>query len=315
MRIDWTGVTPPVPTFLGPRAFVDFPLEQLVERIDWGPFFTTWELSGRYPAILSDPTVGPAASALFRDAQRMLDRIVSERRLRANGVVGFWPAASTEDDDIVLWADETRTRELATIHTLRQQFAKTGERPDLALSDYVAPLATGLADHIGMFVVSAGFGVEELRAEALADHDDYASILAAALADRLAEAFAERMHELVRRELWGYVPDEALDNDALIAERYQGIRPAPGYPACPDHTEKRTIFALLEAEERAGITLTESMAMLPGASVSGLYFWHPDARYFGLGRIDQDQLSDYATRKGWTVDEAQRWLAANLVGG
>ncbi len=315
MHIDWTGVTPPVPTFLGPRGFRDFPLAELVERIDWGPFFTTWELSGRYPAILSDPVVGPAATTLFRDAQRMLDRIVADGSLEARGVVAFWPAASTDSDDILLWADETRATPLATIHTLRQQFAKSGGRPDLALSDYVAPLESGLADHIGMFAVSAGFGLEELRAQALEHHDDYASIMATVLADRLAEAFAERMHELVRRELWGYVPDEALDNDALIAERYQGIRPAPGYPACPDHTEKRTIFALLEAEERVGITLTESMAMLPGASVSGLYFWHPDARYFGLGRIDRDQLSDYAVRKGWTIEEAERWLAPNLVGG
>jgi 5-methyltetrahydrofolate--homocysteine methyltransferase len=179
----------------------------------------------------------------------------------------------------------------------------------------VAPLDVPVRDHLGMFAVSAGFGLEELRTRAMAEHDDYASILAAALADRLAEAFAERMHELVRRELWGYVPDESLDNQALIEERYQGIRPAPGYPACPDHTEKRTIFTLLEAEERAGITLTESMAMLPGASVSGFYLWHPDARYFGLGRIDHDQLEDYAVRKGWSIEEAERWLAPNLVGG
>jgi 5-methyltetrahydrofolate--homocysteine methyltransferase len=315
LRIDWTAITPPVPTFIGPRSFLDVSLEQLVERIDWGPFFSTWELSGRYPDILSDPVVGAAATALFRDAQRMLRRIVDERLLRANGVVGFWPAASTETDDIVLWADAARTRELTRIHTLRQQFAKTGGRPDLALSDYVAPLASGVADHIGMFAVSSGFGLEELRAEAIAEHDDYASIMAAALADRLAEAFAERMHEQVRRELWGYAPDETLDNAALIAERYQGIRPAPGYPACPDHTEKATIFDLLEAEERAGIRLTESMAMLPGASVSGFYLWHPDARYFGLGRIDRDQLEEYASRKGWTIEEAERWLAPNLIGG
>jgi 5-methyltetrahydrofolate--homocysteine methyltransferase len=299
LRLDWSGVTPPVPTFLGPRTFTGFPLTELVERIDWSPFFSTWELSGRYPGILSDPVVGPAASALFRDAQAMLRRIVDERALEARGVVGFWPAASTPTDDIVLWADAARTRPLATVHTLRQQFAKTGGRPDLALSDYVAPLDASVADHLGMFVVSAGFGLEELRARALEQHDDYTSIMAAALADRIAEAFAERMHELVRRELWGYAPEESLDNEALIEERYQGIRPAPGYPACPDHTEKRTIFTLLEAEERVGITLTESMAMLPGASVSGFYFWHPEARYLGLGRIDHDQL----------------WLAPNLVGG
>jgi 5-methyltetrahydrofolate--homocysteine methyltransferase len=315
LRIDWTSSVPPVPTFLGARSFNDVPLDELVERIDWGPFFTTWELSGRYPAILADPVVGPAASALFRDAQRLLERIVEGRLLRANGVVGFWPAASTPTDDIVLWADAARTRPLATVHTLRQQFAKTGDRPDLAMSDYVAPLDAPVADHLGMFAVSTGFGLEELREQALAEHDDYASIMAAALADRLAEAFAERMHELVRRELWGYAPDEALDNEALIAERYQGIRPAPGYPACPDHTEKATIFELLEAERRAGITLTESMAMLPGASVSGFYLWHPEARYFGLGRIDRDQLEEYAARKGWSLAEAERWLAPNLMGG
>ncbi|MET0773296.1 MAG: methionine synthase [Candidatus Limnocylindrales bacterium] len=315
LRIDWSAVTPPVPSFLGPRTFSDVPLAELVARIDWGPFFTTWELAGRYPDILADPVVGAAATTLFRDAQRMLERIVSESSLRATGVVGFWPAASTETDDIVVWADEARTRRLATIHTLRQQFAKTRDRPDLALSDYVAPLDAGVADHIGMFAVSAGFGLEELRAQAIAEHDDYASIMAAALADRLAEAFAEWMHERVRRELWGYAPDEALDNDAIIAERYQGIRPAPGYPACPDHTEKRTIFDLLEAEQRAGISLTESMAMLPGSSVSGFYLWHPEARYFGLGRIDRDQLEDYAARKGWSLEEAERWLAPNLLGG
>jgi 5-methyltetrahydrofolate--homocysteine methyltransferase len=286
-----------------------------VQRIDWTPFFSTWELSGRYPEILSDAVVGAAATTVFRDAQRMLERIVSDGLLQANGVVGFWPAAATDSDDIVLWGDEQRTTPLATIHTLRQQFAKTGGRPDLALSDYVAPCETGIADHIGMFAVTAGIGLDEVRAKAIADHDDYASIMAAALADRLAEAFAERLHELVRRELWGYAPDEALDNDALIAERYQGIRPAPGYPACPDHTEKGTIFELLEAETRAGITLTDSMAMLPGASVSGFYFWHPEARYFGLGRIDRDQLEDYARRKGWTIEEAERWLAPNLMGG
>jgi 5-methyltetrahydrofolate--homocysteine methyltransferase len=313
LRLDWNAVPPPAPSFLGPRTFTDFPLTELVERIDWGPFFSTWELSGRYPGILSDPTVGGAATTLFRDARRMLERIVSERLLRANGVVGFWPAASTGTDDILLWADEARERPIATIHTLRQQFAKTGDRPDLALSDYVAPLGSGVADHIGMFAVSAGFGVDELRATALAEHDDYASIMAAALADRLAEAFAERMHELVRRELWGYAPDESVDNEALIAERYQGIRPAPGYPACPDHTEKRTIFDLLQAEQRAGITLTDSMAMLPGASVSGFYLWHPEARYFGLGRIGRDQLADYAARKGWSIEEGERWLAPNVV--
>ncbi len=233
--------------------------------------------------------------------------------LRAEAVVGFWPADSTADDDIVMWADEARTTELARLHTLRQQVARTDGRADLALADYVAPLETGVADHVGAFAVTAGHGLAEARARFEAAHDDYSAILLTALADRLAEAFAERLHELVRRELWGYAADEALDNDALIAESYQGIRPAPGYPACPDHTEKATLFRLLEAEERAGIELTESMAMLPAASVSGTYFWHPEARYFGVGHIDRDQLEDYAARKGWSIVEAERWLAPNLA--
>jgi 5-methyltetrahydrofolate--homocysteine methyltransferase len=226
--------------------------------------------------------------------------------------VGFWPAAS-DGDDLALYADDDRVLELTRVHTLRQQMAKTGDKPNLALADFTAPVGSGVADFVGAFAVTAGHGLDALRAEALARHDDYSSILATALADRLAEAFAERLHELVRRELWGYAPDEALDNAALIAEAYQGIRPAPGYPACPDHTEKRTLFDLLCAEERAGMTLTESMAMLPAASVSGFYFWHPQAQYFGLGRIGRDQLADYAARKGWDLAEAERWLAPNLA--
>jgi 5-methyltetrahydrofolate--homocysteine methyltransferase len=315
LRIDWSAIEAPVPTFLGARAILDEPLESLVERIDWSPFFTTWELAGQYPRILADPIVGNAASELFRDAQQLLHRIVADRLLHANAVVGFWPAASTVDDDIEVYSDATRGTVVARLHTLRQQMAKTNGRPDVALADYTAPIGSGVADHIGLFAVTAGIGLEELRARFMADHDDYGSIMAAALADRLAEAFAELLHERVRRELWGYAPDEALDNDALIAERYQGIRPAPGYPSCPDHTEKQTIFELLEAQRAAGIQLTGSMAMLPGASVSGYYFWHPEARYFGLGRIDRDQLEDYAHRKGWSVAEAERWLAPNLMGG
>jgi 5-methyltetrahydrofolate--homocysteine methyltransferase len=233
--------------------------------------------------------------------------------LRANGVVGFWPAASTEDDDILVYADESRSGVLARLHTLRQQMAKTGGRENLALADFTAPVGSGVADHIGAFAVTAGIGLEQLRERFVAEHDDYSSILATSLADRLAEAFAERLHELVRRDLWRYAATESLDNDALIAEQYQGIRPAPGYPASPDHTEKPTIFGLLDAPARAGITLTESMAMLPAASVSGLYFWHPGSRYFGLGRIGADQLADYARRKGWSIAEAERWLAPNLV--
>ncbi|MFN8623649.1 MAG: methionine synthase [Chloroflexota bacterium] len=312
LAIDWTGVVPPRPSFTGVRTLRDVPLEDLVPRIDWSPFFHTWELAGRFPGILTDPVVGEAASALYRDARAMLDRIVAGRQLQAHAAVGFWPAASV-GDDIALYTDESRTTELRRIHTLRQQMQKTGDKPNLALADFTAPAGSGVADFVGAFAVTAGHGLDELRAEALARHDDYTSILATALADRLAEALAETLHERVRRELWGYAPDEALDNDALIAEAYQGIRPAPGYPACPDHTEKRTLFALLGAEDRAGMTLTESMAMLPAASVSGFYFWHPQAQYFGLGRIGRDQLADYAARKGWDLVEAERWLAPNLA--
>jgi 5-methyltetrahydrofolate--homocysteine methyltransferase len=310
--IDRAGEVPPRPTFLGVRTIADQPLGELVERIDWSPFFATWELAGRYPAILDDPTVGAAARQLHADGLALLDRIVAERLLVASAAVGFWPAAAI-DDDIALFADETRSSVVATIHTLRQQMAKPPGRPNLALADFVAPAESATADHVGAFVVTAGHGLDTLVADFEAAHDDYAAIMARALADRLAEAFAERLHEIVRRELWGYAPDEALGNDDLIAERYQGIRPAPGYPACPDHTEKGTLFALLEAEARAGVRLTETYAMLPAASVSGYYFWHPQATYFGLGRIGRDQLEDYARRKGMAVATAARWLAPNLA--
>jgi len=312
--IDWAEVVPPHPTFTGPRTFDRYPLAELVERIDWTPFFATWELKGAFPAILDDPKVGAAARDLFRDAQALLERIVAEGRLRASGVVGFWPA-NADVDDIVLWRDDRRREPLATFRTLRQQIAKSGDRPNVALADFVAPASSGLADHIGAFAVTAGHGLdgpEGLVAEFTAAHDDYSAIMAKALADRLAEAFAERLHERVRRESWGYAPDEELTNTELIAERYQGIRPAPGYPACPDHTEKRTLFEILDAETRAGIQLTESCAMLPGASVSGYYLWNPRSHYFGVGRIERDQLEDYAARKGVPLAEAERWLAPNL---
>jgi 5-methyltetrahydrofolate--homocysteine methyltransferase len=312
--VDWSSVQPPRPSFLGVRAFDDYPLVELVDRIDWTPFFATWELRGTFPAILDDGKVGPAARDLYNDAQRLLERIVVDEKLRASGVVGFWPA-NADGDDIVAWRDEGRTKPLATFRTLRQQIAKNEGRPNVALADFVAPLSTGLPDHIGAFAVTAGHGLdgpEGLVAAFEQDNDDYSAILAKALADRLAEAFAERLHERVRHQLWGYAPDEALTNADLIAERYQGIRPAPGYPACPDHTEKRTLFDVLGAEERAGIQLTESMAMWPGASVSGYYFWNPASHYFGLGRIERDQLEDYAARKGVPVEEAERWLAPNL---
>ncbi len=314
--IGWAGVTPPRPSFLGVRAFESYPLDELVERIDWTPFFATWELKGAYPRIFDDSKVGPAARDLHRDAIALLDRLVVEGRLHANAVVGFWPANTVDDDDIAVWADESRAERLATLRTLRQQMAKPAGRPNVALADFVAPVESGFADFVGAFAVTAGHGLDGpdgLVAEFEAAHDDYSAIMAKALADRLAEAFAERLHERVRRELWGYAPDEALSNDDLIAERYVGIRPAPGYPACPDHTEKRTLFELLGAEWRAGISLTESCAMLPGASISGYYLWNPDSHYFGVGRIGRDQLADYARRKGIDVAEAERWLSPNLA--
>ena len=310
--VDWTDVVPPRPTFLGVRTINDHPLEELVDRIDWTPFFATWEMNGLYPAILTHPVLGPAARSLHDDATALLERIVRERRLQANGVVGFWPANSV-GDDIELYTDERRTGRFGTIHTLRQQMVKPPGRPNQALSDYTAPRETGIVDYVGGFAVTAGNGLESLVAEFKQANDDYSAIMASALADRLAEAFAERLHEIVRRDLWGYAADESLTNEDLIAERYQGIRPAPGYPACPDHTEKGPLFDWLEAEERVGMQLTESFAMLPGSSVSGYYFWHPQSAYFGLGRIGHDQLEDYARRKGMAVDVMARWLAPNLA--
>ncbi len=315
VALDWDAVTPPRPSFLGLRTFDRYPLAELVERIDWTPFFATWELRGAYPAILDDPRLGAAARDLHRDALALLERIVAEDRLRAAAVVGFWPADSV-GDDIPVWRDEGRAEQIATFRTLRQQMAKTGSRPNVALADFVAPRESGRGDYIGAFAVTAGHGLDGpdgLVDEFEAAHDDYSAILAKALADRLAEALAERLHERVRRELWGYAPDEALSNSDLIAERYQGIRPAPGYPACPDHTEKRTLFELLEAEARAGMQLTESCAMLPGASVCGYYLWNPQSHYFGVGRIGRDQLEDYAARKGVPLAEAERWLSPNLA--
>jgi 5-methyltetrahydrofolate--homocysteine methyltransferase len=311
--IDWSTVIPPRPTFLGLQTHADYPLDELVDCIDWTPFFTTWEMRGAYPAILDDPRLGAAARDLHRDALDLLTRLVGEGRLRADAVVGFWPANTVDSDDIAVWCDEDRLRPRATFRTLRQQMAKPDGRPNVALADFVAPAETGLADYIGAFAVTTGHGLDEIVAEFEAANDDYSAILAKALADRLAEAFAERLHQRVRREFWGYAPDEALSNTDLIAERYQGIRPAPGYPACPDHTEKGTLFELLEAEPRAGIRLTESFAMWPGASVSGYYLWNPESHYFGVGRIGRDQLTDYAARKGVPLAEAERWLATNLV--
>ncbi|HEX9837597.1 MAG TPA: vitamin B12 dependent-methionine synthase activation domain-containing protein, partial [Alphaproteobacteria bacterium] len=309
--IDWSQGAPPAPSFLGLRPFDDYPLAELVPTIDWTPFFHTWELKGSYPKILDDPKTGAAARTLFADAQGMLDRIVQERLLRARAVVGFFPA-NAAGDDVEIYEDVDRRRVRTTLRFLRQQGEKSGTRAHLCLADFVAPKDTGLADHIGAFAVTAGIGLDRLVAEFEAAKDDYSAIMAKALADRLAEAFAERLHQRARTELWGTDPDESLDSAALIREAYRGIRPAPGYPACPDHTEKAALFALIEAEARAGVTLTESFAMLPAASVSGWYFGHAQAQYFGVGRIGRDQVADYARRKGMTLADAERWLAPNL---
>jgi len=296
------------PAFLGVRAFDAWDLEDLADHIDWTPFFASWQLIGRFPQILEDEIVGEAARDLYRDARAMLTRILEERWFTAKGVVGFWPA-NARGDDIVVWVDETRTAEVARFHGLRQQIAKSNGKPNLCLSDFVSE---DVPDHIGAFAVTAGHGELEKAAEFRAAGDDYSAILATALADRLAEAFAERLHKEVRTTLWGHAPDEALSVQALIAEKYLGIRPAPGYPAQPDHTEKATLFRLLDAGANAGMALTESFAMTPPASVSGLYFAHPESHYFGVGKIDADQVADYAARKGWDLATAERWLAPIL---
>ena len=307
--IDWVANQPTAPSFTGVRHFETWDLADLVPRIDWSPFFQTWEMPGAYPRILEDEVRGPEARKLFNDAQALLQRIVKEKLLSAKAVVAFWPANQVGDDDIEVYTDETRTRVLNTFHTLRQQNEKPPGMPNFALADFVAP--KGTPDWIGAFCVTTGHGTEELSKKFLADHDDYNSIMTKALADRLAEAFAERLHEQVRKELWGYDRNEALSNEQLIAEQYRGIRPAPGYPACPDHTEKRTIFQLLQVTERIGVELTDSCAMFPAAAVSGWYFG-PQAEYFGVGKIYPDQLEDYAKRKGMSLEEAARWLAPSL---
>ena len=311
-QVGWDDYSPTRPQFLGTKVFDDYDLAELANFIDWTPFFRTWELAGTYPQILEDDVVGETAKGLFADAQAMLQRIIGEKWLTAKAVIGFWPAGR-EGDDICLYADDQRRDITSTIHCLRQQVAKREGRSNDCLADFVAPAAGGVADYMGGFAVTAGHGIETKLAEFEAEHDDYSGIMLKALADRLAEAFAERMHQRVRTEFWGYASDEALDNEALIREQYQGIRPAPGYPACPDHSEKPELFNLLGAEQAAGISLTESMAMVPTAAVSGYYFAHPDARYFGVAKIGRDQVEDYATRRGISVEEAERWLAPNLA--
>jgi 5-methyltetrahydrofolate--homocysteine methyltransferase len=311
-KIDWSAYTPPVPTFLGLRAFEDYPLDELVPYIDWMPFFNAWEFAGKFPDILSDSVIGEAASNLYADARRMLQTLVDEKWLRARAVVGFFPAYSVGDDDIQVFTDETRQAVRLRLHQLRQQKSKPQDQAQLCLADFVAPTQSGRADYIGAFAVTAGIGIDEHVARFEAAHDDYSSIMLKALADRLAEALAERMHERVRRELWGYAKHEHLDSTGLIREEYQGIRPAPGYPACPDHTEKATLWKLLDADHTAGIRLTESFAMFPTAAVSGFYFSHPRAHYFGVGKIDRDQVASYAHRKGMDLTETERWLSPIL---
>ncbi|WP_185996163.1 methionine synthase [Nocardioides campestrisoli] len=309
--IDWEGYLPPVPARPGVHVLADQDLGELRDYIDWQPFFNAWEMKGRFPDILNNPTTGEAARKLYDDAQAMLDRIVAEGWLTANAVVGFFPANAV-GDDVEVYTDESRSSVLTRLHHLRQQGDHRSGVPNRALSDFVAPLETGLADHVGAFAVTAGVGAQERVEEFRRELDDYSAILLESLADRLAEAFAERLHQRVRTDLWGHAASEQLSNEDLIAEKYAGIRPAPGYPACPDHTEKQTLWELLDVEAATGIRLTESMAMWPGAAVSGWYFSHPQSQYFVVGRLGRDQVADYAERKGWTLVEAERWLSPNL---
>lgn len=326
---DWDTYTPPAPRQPGIHVSDDYPLQELIELIDWTPFFQAWELAGKFPAILSDEIVGTQASALYRDARRMLKRIVEEKWLTAKAVFGLWPAHSVGDDVEVLtdhrdsaveigdWQQQSQSRisnpqSRQLLHFLRQQVDKPIDRPDFCLADFIAPKSSGKQDWIGAFAVTAGLGIDSHVARFEAAHDDYNSILLKALADRLAEALAERLHQRVRTEFWGYVEDEVLDNEALIAERYRGIRPAPGYPACPEHSEKRTLFDLLDAKRNADMSLTESFAMLPTAAVCGYSFSHPKSQYFMVGRLSKEQVADYAKRKGIALALAERWLASNL---
>lgn len=313
VAIDWGKQQPTKPTFLGTKVFKEYPLEEIRKYIDWTPFFQTWMLAGRYPAILKDEVVGTEAQKLFNDAQKMLDQIIKDKSLSANGVIGFYPAWATPTDDVTLYTDDERKEKLATLHFLRQQNKKAQNLPNFSLSDFIAPEETGKKDYIGMFAVATGGGLEKMVAKYKADQDDYSEIMVKALADRLAEGFAELMHARVRKEYWGYAQNENLSEEQLIDEQYVGIRPAPGYPACPDHTEKKTIFELLDAEAKAGIQLTESYAMYPASAVSGYYFSSPESRYYGLGKIDKDQVAEYATRKGMELKEIEKWLAPVLA--
>ena len=310
--VDWDRYTPPVPTFLGSRVLDDVDLGVLRDYIDWMPFFNAWEFHGKFPQILDDATVGEAATSLFEDATAMLDRIIDEKWLTARAVVGFYPANSDESDDILIYRDEGRTDVLERLVHLRQQRAKGAGQPQSCLADFVAPASSGRVDYLGAFAVTAGIGIDEHVARFEKAHDDYSAIMLKALADRLAEALAEYVHERTRKEFWAYARDEQLDNEALIAEHYQGIRPAPGYPACPDHSEKGKLWELLDVEAAIDLRLTESFAMYPTAAVSGFYFSHPDARYFAVGKVGRDQVESYAERKGLSLEQAEKYLAPNL---
>ncbi|MBN7768982.1 methionine synthase [Marinobacter daepoensis] len=311
-KIDFENYQPPAPAFTGVRAFENYDLNELVDYIDWTPFFISWDIAGKYPTIFDDPKRGEAARTLFEDAQVLLKRMIAEKRITAKGVIGFWPA-NRRGDDVVVYTDESRTEERATLHHLRQQDEKAPGKPMMALSDFVAPEDSHQKDYVGGFAVTTGIGVDELTEEFKTAHDDYSAIMVQALADRLAEAFAECMHERVRKEFWGYATDEQMTNDDLIKERYRGIRPAPGYPACPDHTEKATLFSLLDATANTSLQLTEHFAMYPTAAVSGWYFAHPESKYFAVGKIGVDQVEDYAERKGLSKAEAERWLMPSLA--
>jgi 5-methyltetrahydrofolate--homocysteine methyltransferase len=315
-KLDFTGKNAPVkPKFIGRREFKNVDLATIAQYIDWGPFFQTWDLAGPYPAILQDPLVGEAASKVFEEGQELLKKVIDGRWLTANGAIALLPANSVNDDDIEIYTDETRQQVAFTYYGLRQQTEKPVidgvARPNQCLADFIAPKSSGIADYIGMFAVTAGLGIEKYEKRFEEAHDDYSSIMLKALADRLAEAFAEYLHERVRKDLWGYVPDEKLSNKELIKEAYTGIRPAPGYPACPEHTVKAELFKQLQCEE-IGMKLTDSFAMYPGASVSGFYFAHPQSKYFTVGKIGEDQLNDMVTRRGVSKEDMERWLAPNL---
>jgi 5-methyltetrahydrofolate--homocysteine methyltransferase len=311
LKIDWQNYCPPVPNQLGTQVITNYPLETLIPYIDWTPFFISWSLAGKFPKILQDEVVGEAARDLYEQAQSMLKDVVAGNKLDARAVFTLQPAARISDDDLVVYNDESRQNVTHTFHHLRQQTDNVNRKPNMSLADYISPVQSSAQDYLGGFTVSV-FGAEEMAAEYRAKGDDYSAILVQSLADRLVEAFAEHLHERVRKEFWGYMSDEALDNDALIKEQYVGIRPAPGYPACPEHSEKVTLFNWLGTTEKIGTQLTEHYAMIPPSSVSGFYYSHPESDYFNVGKIGRDQLEDYAKRKEWTIEHAERWLGPNL---